>query len=614
MALPQVQGYRAQVSGVPGAVTPQVSFGQQVRADTAVQAQAQYQNTLSQVLDRLSSKVFGMAETLADQEGWQFALNNRMTTEQLKAASVGRTEKLDLGSPLNVYDAAVRKARAIEISFHAEAEARQKGQELLAKAENGQINTEDAVSQLTAMMDGYSKTLSNISPDASYKFRASIATIGSRIVDRVAEKEAKRQQLTTQIKLNSNYQTFLQEVAMWSEGNLSLIDDSSSPTGARQLRVSEAVEQFKSKFLLEVSQLGSPELYNQYASRIDNDIFEAKANVITMGVIEKDKDIGGDAFAAMTRLMTGNGGKYQEVFNSMTRVQQASMRVKIHNAFTEMVSLNNADRAMAKQKDEDAARNLLASYFAAPDSKVLDNLMQIAISTGAVSPEYVASLPQKVTEMRPINATAEMRLKDEINMGAIANLNEFLMRGRELGISDIRLSKLFDYMNPAESRINSNVERDARLVARLAPNTPSTYRQTEDYIGHQQAVEEEFKRKRNEWEAGGRKGAPPTKDAISSRIVFERRQSPLNTMIRSIESDLSTKYGPEGNIRKTNIDFKSMTLKYDESSGSAIGLSEDSKNILMRNGFTQAQINDVEDLLRGRDMQQKQLNTIRLPQ
>ena len=108
--LPLLQSGRVENIGIPGAVTPQVSAPQ---VDyVGLKAGAQYQNTVSSTIDRLSQSLFGIASEAAKQSGMQYVADNPITDEQLEAAKNGNVESLRLGGTFNIFDQAVRKARA----------------------------------------------------------------------------------------------------------------------------------------------------------------------------------------------------------------------------------------------------------------------------------------------------------------------------------------------------------------------------------------------------------------------------------------------------------------------------------------------------------------------
>lgn len=614
MALPQVQSYRASVANVPSAATPSVTFGQRTRADLAVQAQAQYQNTMGAVLDRLSANMFGIAKEESAREGLQFAIENPLTNEQMQAMVNGRMpEDVDLGNPRNVFDAAVRKHRAMELAAHADIEVREKATQLLQKAEDGMIDTETALSQLNAAIDGYSSTIGGqIDPDASYKFRASASAYGAQIITEIAKIESRKRKVANTNKVNQAYNPFLKAVELASKGELPINADTNQPVDLNQY-----IETEKAKFLSDADRLTGPEVYNQFAQRIDKDIFDVKVSVITNGILDKDNEIGGSAYEAMRRLRSGQAGKFQTVYNSMTLTQQAAMRKRIHEAFTEMVELKKADVAAAKVEAEPVFRGLQADYHKKPTPQLLDQMRALALSTGVVDIDYVESLPQKIAEKEIKNPIAEMRLKDDIKRGLVPDLRSLIERGTSLGIGPMRLNEIYSYKDQYDKGIESKVEDNARRAARLLPGaTSSSARQTNLYFQFHANVNEEYNARMEEWETGGRKGVPPNRDAISDKLVAHQRESVPTKIIESIQADLANSYGVNGSMGKSTIDFKDFQryMVYNEDSGEAIALSEEGKAMLRRFEFSSQIIQDIENKMLSIDAQERERSNMRLPQ
>jgi hypothetical protein len=191
---------------------PEVQFGQR-DVSSGYQAQARYQQTVSTVIDRMTQTVFGVAEGMSQRAGLQFAAENPLTNEQLEAMSKGDMSQVSLGSPLNVFNSAVRKARAIEVSGHAEVEAREQMVVLLEKANMGQIDATQAQDQIAAITNGYGESLAQIDPDASFKFRATMGAVGGRVLEKVAELDGQKRMIGNTVKVQRLYTTMQQEIA-----------------------------------------------------------------------------------------------------------------------------------------------------------------------------------------------------------------------------------------------------------------------------------------------------------------------------------------------------------------------------------------------------------------
>lgn len=218
--LPQVQPFQVKLSGISSAATPSVGFGQRVDVALPYRAQAAYEKTLSDSIDRMSNIAFGYAEKTAGMAAEQFALDNPLTQEQLKAMSEGNPAELDLGDPLNIYSSVLRKARAIELSGYMEMNARKKLVEIYSKVEKNLITTSQAQDEITAMLNADAQVVGQVSPDAAYKYRASIATFGSATIAKAGELESKRARLDMEQRVADDFEAFKTGAYAYITGSL----------------------------------------------------------------------------------------------------------------------------------------------------------------------------------------------------------------------------------------------------------------------------------------------------------------------------------------------------------------------------------------------------------
>jgi hypothetical protein len=352
--LPQTQSFRAQVNQAPSAVAPGVSFGQQ-RPELAYEAQAQYQGTVSKVLDRLTSTIFGVAQDQSQRAGLQFSAENPLTATQLKAMATGDVSELDLGNPLNVFNNAVRKARAIELSAHAEIEGRDKLVELLKKAESGEIDTGAIRDHVAAITNGYGEALAQIEPEASYKYRATMATIGSKVIDKVAELEGKKRLIANRTKLDRLYQNMQKEVSLYASSEPPL-----DPKTGQPMPLDMVTDSLKQNFLNNAQTLGGLNAVDVYIARIDKDITDAKINSVTQ-VLITDENFGKPG--TLDALRVGNAGKATAAYMSLLPEDRAKVMANymtaISNRRNEMETVKAADKLAA----EGTANNLLIEFY-----------------------------------------------------------------------------------------------------------------------------------------------------------------------------------------------------------------------------------------------------------
>jgi len=335
----------------------------------------------------------------------------------------------------------------------------------------------------------------------------------------------------------------------------------------------------------------------------------AKINVVAKYL--KDELSQGNMTILNAKMAAGDYGKYSRDVMSFTEEQKSAIRTAIKKRFVESTDILKAEAELKKSGDETEARALIADYFSSPKPATLEKLRAIAIRSGAVSPEYVAELPNKVSGAEPRNVMGEMMLKDEIQKGLITSLADFQNRGRSLGVGIRRLSELQDNWYSGNRAVENDIEGIARGQARLVPGqTNISQRQQQDYYKFISNVEDGFQQETQAWKDGGSKGPAPSKRDIANKLVVKRRESIQSRKIDNITESLISSYGPQGTVKKSNIDFNNIEMKYSKD-GEAVGLTADVKTALRRDGFSDSQIDDIEQKMIGLDKQRKELSTIR---
>lgn len=273
--LPQVQPFQTQLSGVQGAATPSVGFGQRIDAGLPYRAQAQYQSVLAQQLDRMTEVMFGYAEKTAGMAAEQFAVDNPLTKEQLKAMSAGDTSQADLGSPLNVYSAVMRKARAIELSGYMEMNAKQKLLQIYDQADKNLITAEQAKENITALINADAQVVGQFSPDAAYKYRATLAAFGSQTVSKIGELELKRDKLNRQQMVANDYNATKAAAFAYITGSLPI-----NPETGQEWDLNSILNSLKSNTEVNVALLLGNDDAKDYGAQFDKDVLAMKQTAL----------------------------------------------------------------------------------------------------------------------------------------------------------------------------------------------------------------------------------------------------------------------------------------------------------------------------------------------
>ena len=355
--LPLLQSGRVENIGISGAVTPQVSVPQ---VDyTGLKAGAQYQGTVSATIDRLSQSLFGIASEAAKQSGMQYVADNPITDEQLRAAKDGNVESLRLGGTFNIFDQAVRKARAFEVSSSFEAEARNELATMLTQIEQGQATTEQVQTQINTMMTGYSKSLAQVDPEASLKFRATIATAGNTVLAKAAEAETKRAKQQRLIKFDQDFDASVRLLeAAVSQGFW--VDQK---TGTKR-SVEDLADVYRQTISTGALLLGDATLQKSYSDKFETALKNAKIGAVSAFVTAPEFSADPEAGLAMIR--SGNVGKMSDVYKAMPFDEQAKVMANYMVAINQRDTTSKNNQAAAKRAGEVELATLMQQLYTAP--------------------------------------------------------------------------------------------------------------------------------------------------------------------------------------------------------------------------------------------------------
>lgn len=412
--LPLLQSGRVEAAGIPGAVLPTVNAPQ---VDyVGLKAGAQYQSTVSQTLDRLSNQLFGIAKTAATEAGLQYAADNPLTDEQLQAAKTGNMESLKMGGSLNVFDQAVRKARSFELSSTFEMEARSQMTGMLTAVEMGKATTEQVQTKLTSMMDGFSRSLAQVDPEASLKFRATSATMGNTVLAKAAEFEMKREKAQRLAKFDADFDnsTRLLEAAV-SQGFW--VD----PKTQQKRSIEELADVYRQTITTSALLLGDATVQKSYSDKFEAALKNAKVNAVTKFLLTDETSMA-DPETTLKNIQIGNVGKMTDVVKGMLMTDFASVEKVSANYMVAVNARNtaiNQKLAADKRVNEQKAVDLLEQIFPLPEgnAKRRDLVNQlIALPAGAVP---IGTLKDLLEPNKEGNPAVEFNLLNGIYNGTI---------------------------------------------------------------------------------------------------------------------------------------------------------------------------------------------------
>jgi hypothetical protein len=362
MATQRIESGQMQVRSV-GSV-PMVQAQQQSVDYIGPRVAAQGAGQLAQVLDRMSASAFQMAGTLRQQEGLQFAAQNPLTTEQLAAAKGGADIGIGSTGSMNFFDQAVAKARSLELSSHFEIEGRNELNKLLVGVENGSVTSEQVGAKIKAMSDGFfPKMLANSDPEASIKFRATMATHGNTVLNAAYKADLEKAKNQRIAKFDADFDNSVRLL----EATISQGSWTDSTGQARS--VDELADVFRKNVLTQSLLLGDKALQTGYSTKFEVALRTAKVNAVTKTLMSDANML--DPEKTLAKLRTGDLGNMSPVLQSMI-VNDFESVAKVTANF--MVAVNNrksiadAKTADLKRIGEGQAINLLEQIFPLPDN------------------------------------------------------------------------------------------------------------------------------------------------------------------------------------------------------------------------------------------------------
>jgi hypothetical protein len=216
--------------------------------------------------------------------------------------------------------------------------------------------------KIKTMSDGFSKSLANIDPEASIKFRATMATHGNTVLNAAYKAElaaAKSQRIA---KFDSDFDSSVRLLeATVSQG---------SWTDAKgQVRsIDELADVFRKNVLTQSLLLGDKALQTEYSTKFETALRTAKINSVTKALMSDENMV--DPERTLQKLRSGDLGNMSPVLQQMI-VNDFDAVAKVTANY--MVAVNNrksvadAKAAADKKQGEAQAINLLEQIFPLPD-------------------------------------------------------------------------------------------------------------------------------------------------------------------------------------------------------------------------------------------------------
>ena len=420
-----------------------------------LRAAANYQSNVAQSLDRISNTLFGVNRKLAEDAGYQYVAENPLTPEQLQAIARGDVRKVvTAGSGINIQQNVIRKARAFEIAGHADIEARKVIIEMLPDIEQGNISSKDAQIKLATVLDGYSRSLVQIDPEASLKFRATIASLGNTVLEKAAVAELKRVKAENNIKLELDFQRVQQELEeVFSRSSWGEFQDGTP------LSPDQFADAIKQSFITKAALIGGQEQALSYVQKFPAAIRQAKVNAVTR-YITTDTEMTKDPLDTYGRLRRGDVGMMSQVYQSMDQDDKAKVISNLMSDVSNKASLAEKQRKDKELVDKDKALDLYEDWLQSNNPAEKRRLQQDLLDLNVLTLEQTRNLLDPDTAKTSPNVI--FFLEDQIDSGVITNSADLLNAGSKRGVTG---KDMVDLRRRLSGRVTSEVKSTIRRLA-----------------------------------------------------------------------------------------------------------------------------------------------------
>lgn len=359
MATQRIESGQIMLRGPSGGVPMQQVAVQQTDMTVGANAAAKGASTLAQLIDRMSGTAFEMAGQQVQQRALVDVANTPLTPEQLEAARNGDMSSLQLGGTINLYDAAVRKARSFELAGRFDTEAKAEVVKVLADVESGTMTTEQAASRLNTITSGFGRALAQVDGDAAIKFTASMGVYANTVMAKSYELQRKREREKAELLLEGSF-----------ADDMRLLE----PTIARgfyvdanqqERPIDEVISVYRKNLSDRAFAAGGLDSANKYLGRFDKAVAEAKVNAASRLVTADD--FAADPVAGLQRIRSGDLGRMSVIYQNMPQDDRAKVEANFITAVNHRESLRKGKEEQAKTEALKTAIPLLTRAYSLPD-------------------------------------------------------------------------------------------------------------------------------------------------------------------------------------------------------------------------------------------------------
>lgn len=379
----------------------------------AGKAQAESNQVMGQILDRMSAGIFEYAGKMRVEEGLKYAAENEITQEQLfdshgglldvdlgggMAIKNGKVQKSALSMLPSKFNEAVRKARSAQLANLFQQEGNAELIKIVNDIEQGNASasSKNVIEKINTFTKASSEVLSQVDPEAAIRFNATMATHGNAVYKAALEAESKFNKRVREQKLDTDFNAQIKIIEQHVANNpdiLNFVYEAGLKT-LEQTVLNEGI---------------GPEMANRYIDNYKKEFRNAKINVVTRHLM--NDDFMGDPLSTLSKIRDGNIGKMSNVLKEMISTDFDAVAKVTANYMTAVNSreeLSRRKRDDEKRNGEAAAINLLEQIYPIKDlkspkrQKLINDLM--ALPPGSIPIGTIKDLlePEKEGEGNPV--------------------------------------------------------------------------------------------------------------------------------------------------------------------------------------------------------------------
>lgn len=471
MAETRLQSGRVQAQNISSLPQPNMNFGQR-QPQVEFQAAAESSSVLSRTLSNLSTQMFGMAQSFAEKAGEEFVATNPVTEKELQAMRDGDTESFKRKFSLNAFDASVSKWRSHELASHFELEMVSNAAEIEQSIATGKtVDVNKIAEDWQAKTKGFGDVLAGYSPDAAYKFRATAAVHGNRVLLAATKAASEQNFLKNQVKIEK-------DISLYPSTIRSVINNYNGDDPLILMEMISAERQRVVDSAMVLGGIPAQKLAIEKTAGIESDAMKAMFQEF---IFSDNKGDIGDKVMFERRIRENTlPPKLKNMWGAMSDAQRKAVRDGIDAEFTSLAKLKEDQKKVQKDAAAVSANEQILIYLEGSTTLeqkaiALNNLYEISLA----HPDVISAQTLKIDLPKLLDEKAEddpvglATLLEGLRNKKYSTADQVLAAAREnkvTGKTAFQLSK--EYL-PKDSTERSRIEALANIEHRLRNRSAS---------------------------------------------------------------------------------------------------------------------------------------------